>query len=536
MTTACKRISWAALIAAVELARAPTASGIASIAVPYVPRCDESLDSEPIPRLVERITKSNNPFGLAVEGFDAPCASAALGRRGAGAVPALIALLKARDPTIESLAAQALCNQDDRGVAALPYIEKRLRGKDSAFDALAYPALACMGDGAKPAIPIVIRKSVSCSTAAPSDCDAAIAALGGLAQYDRQHVVPHLLSLLDQPAHFEAAAKALEVAGDSARAAQEPLIQKLSAATEAHRGDRAAVLISALRGVGDPVRTAGVMNALLEHPDETDPRSRAAALSALVSVAPGLPTTLQVVLDDGVRRGQFEHFRILAAADPFPPELAPAVVTAIHELKNDPSWVSVLRTALVHTHSDLPCCRPVPALTQDVSEQLAHGLISLTQQSRPIAVNDLVEQLHLQPNNYDDQGDVIFRRLSRKPASQPGASPADLIDSIDVFEERQEIDIVLKAGYCVSEAAVRSQVPAPPQPPQPKTGPPTVTVNGVGRNFGPGLIRFRSPQEKDRCSLMDLGDRCTGDVRIVKTFKDDERCARIPERQVWQGD
>lgn len=522
----------AALITAAGLAGIPIANSIAVIAVPPgIPRCNSSLDSEPIPQLIERIKKSSG-LGVEVEGFDAGCASEALGRRGDGAVPALISLMKTRDPTIESLALSALCSQQNKGVTALPYIEKRLRGKDSVFDKLAYPTLACMGDGAKPAIPIVIRKSVSCSTAAPSDCDDAIAALGDLAQYDRQHVVPHLMSLLDEPAHFEAAAKALEEAGDSARAAQEPLIQKLLEATGAHQDDRAAILISALRYVGDPDRTAGVMHALLEHPDQTDAHSRAAAVSALVWVAPGLPATLQVVLDDGVRRGQFEHFNILASVNPFPSELAPTVVTAIHELQAQPSWVSVLRTALVHTHGDLPCCQPVPEPTHDVSERLAHGLIALTQQSRPIVVNDLIQQLHLDPNNYDDQGNAFFRRLSRKPASNPGSSPESLIDSIDVLEERQELDIVLKAGYCVSEAAVRSRLPPPPVPPEPKSEPPTIIVTGVGRSLGPGLIRFKSPGEKDRCGLMDLGDRCAGYVRIVKTFKDDERCALIPSRGI----
>jgi len=461
----CRNFLAAALITALALARPPTASGIGSIAAPYpempeIPPCSEALNSEPIPQLLERIKKRNDAFIFQVEGFDdPPCVIDALARRGDGALPALISLLKARDPTIESLTLNAL-------------------GR--------------MGDPARPAIPIVIRKSISCSTAHPSECDAAIAALGSLAQYDREQVVPHLTSLLDQPAHFEAAAKALERAGDAARAAEESLIQKLSAATAAHQGDRAATLIS-----------------------------------ALVSVAPNSQATLRAVLDEGLRRGQFEHFNILASANPFPFELAPAVVTAIHELQDQPSRVPVLRTALVHTHSDLPCCQPVPEPTQDVSAQLADGLLSLTRQSRPIGLNDLIRELHLDPNHYDDQGDVIFRRLSRKPVG----NPADLIDSINLSEVRQELDIVLKSGDCVSATAVRDRIPAPAEP---KSRPPTVTVTTVQRKLAPGLIRFMTPQEKNRCGLMDLGGRCTGYVRIVKTFKDDDRCALIPNRGSWQ--
>jgi hypothetical protein len=91
-----------------------------------------------------------------------------------------------------------------------------------------------------------------------------------------------------------------------------------------------------MSGVGDPDRTAGVLNALLEHPDQTDPQSRAAAVAALVSVAPNSQATLQAVLDEGVKGGRFEHFNILASANPFPPELGPAVVAAIHELQAQP--------------------------------------------------------------------------------------------------------------------------------------------------------------------------------------------------------
>jgi hypothetical protein len=384
-----------------------------------------------------------------------------------------------------------------------------------------------MGDMAKPAIPILIRKSVSSSVAVPSERDDAIAALGGLAQYDQEHVIPHLIRLLDQPAHIEAAAKALEKNGGSARSAQEPLIQKLSAAAAVHQGGLAVVLICALRSVGDPGRTAAVLNALLEHSDQTDPYWRTAAVSALVAVAPDSVSTLQVILDEGVRRGQFNYFNILESVNPFPSELAPAVVVAIHKLQDQPGTVSVLRTALVHTHSDMRCCQPVPEPTQDVSSHLADGLLALTQQPRPIVVNDLIQQLHLDPNNYEDQGDVVFRRLSHKPMPNPG-SPAtdDLIDSIDLSEVRQEFDVVLRAGYCVSAAAVRSRLPAPPEP---KSALPTITVSAQGANLGPGVIRFRSPEEKDRCSLVDLGDRCASYVRIVKTFKDDRRCALIPD-------
>jgi hypothetical protein len=191
-------------------------------------------------------------------------------------VPALISLMKTRDPGIESLALAALCGPGHKGATAFPYIEKRLRGTDSAFDALAYPVLVCMGDIAKPAIAILIRKSVSPSTADTSGGNDAIAALGDLAQYEPEQVMPHLIRVLDQPAHIEAAAKALKKNGSSARVAQEPLIQKLSVAASTHQGDLAAVLISALTSVGDSGRTGAVLSALLEHPDQTDPYSRAA--------------------------------------------------------------------------------------------------------------------------------------------------------------------------------------------------------------------------------------------------------------------
>jgi len=86
--------------------------------------------------------------------------------------------------------------------------------------------------------------------------------------------------------------------------------------------------------------------------------------------------------------------------------------------------VSVLRTALVHTHTDVPDGQRAPEPTQDIGDRLADGLLALTQQSRPIVVSDLIQQLHLDPNNYDDQGDIVFRRLSHKPVPDPGSPKA----------------------------------------------------------------------------------------------------------------
>ena len=252
-----------ALITGLGLARIPTATAIAYVyfpPAPDLPSCSVTLDSEPIPRLVKRIKNNDNQFVIPGQfELNAQCASEALGRRGDAAVPALISLMKTRDPRMESLALAALCGPGHKGATAFPYIEKRLRGNDPAFEALAYPVLVCMGDIAKPAIPYLIR-------------------------------------LLDHPAHIEAAAKALEKNGGSARIAQEPLIQKLSIAAAVHQGGLAAVLISALTSVGNPDRTAAVLSALLEHPDQTDPYSRAAAVSALVSIAPGSLQTLQATV------------------------------------------------------------------------------------------------------------------------------------------------------------------------------------------------------------------------------------------------
>ena len=525
---------WAiAIITALGLARIPAAIAIAVISLPNLPGCSAYLDSEPVAQLIERI--KNNVDQSVIPGqleLNAKCASESLGRRGDAAVPALISLMKTRDPTIESLALAALCGPGHKGAPAFSYIEKRLRGNDSAFEALAYPVLVCMGDIAKPAIPILIRKSVSSSSADPSVSNGAIAALGSLAQYEPEQVIPHLIRLLDQPTHVEAAAKALEKNGGSARDAEEPLIQKLSAAAAMHQGGLAAVLISALRSVGDPGRTAAVLGALLEHSDQIDPDSRAAAVSALVSVAPGSLPTLQGIVDEGVRGEQFEYFNTLESVNPFPPELVPAVVAAIHKLQDRPDMVSVLRTALVHTHTDLRAGQPVPETAQDVSNRLADGLLALTQQSRPIVLDDLIQQLHLDPNNYDDQGDVVFRRLSHKPVPDQGSPDTNLVDSLDLSEARQEFDVVLKAGYCVSATAVRSRLPTPEAP---KFGLPTITVSANRANLGPGVIRFKTP-EKDRCSLVDLGDRCANSVRIVKTFKDDARCALIPDRGNWYSD
>ena len=525
------------LITGLGLARIPTATAIAYVVLPppiELPRCNATLDSEPIPQLVERI-KHNDDQSLIPGRFElnALCASEALGRRGDEAVPALISLMKTRDRRMESLALAALCGPGHRGTTAFPYIEKRLRGNDPAFEVLAYPVLVCMGDIAKPAIPILIRKSVSPSTADPSDGNDAIATLGSLAQYEPEQVIPYLIRLLDQPAHIEAAAKALEKNGGSARIAQEPLIQKLSIAAAVHQGGLAAVLISALTSVGNPDRTAAVLSALLEHPDQTDPYSRAAAVSALVSIAPGSLQTLQAILDEGIRGEQLEYFNTLESVNPFPPELAPAVVTAIHKLQGQPHMVSVLRTALVHTHTDLPGGARAPEATQDIGDRLADGLLALTQQSRPIVVNDLIQQLHLDPNIYDDQGDVVFRRLSHKRVSDPGSPKTDLIDSIDLSEVRQEFDVILKAGYCVSATAVRSHLPAPPAP---KLEPPTIIVSADRADLGSGVLRFKSAEKQDRCSLVDLGDQCSGHVRIVKTFKDDARCALIPSRRYWVTD
>ena len=526
-----------ALITGLGLARIPTATAIAYVyfpPAPDLPSCSVTLDSEPIPRLVKRIKNNDNQFVIPGQfELNAQCASEALGRRGDAAVPALISLMKTRDPRMESLALAALCGPGHKGATAFPYIEKRLRGSDPAFEAPAYPVLVCMGDIAKPAIPILIRKAVSPSTADSSAGNDAIATLGNLAQYEPEQVIPLLIRLLDQPAHIEAAAKALEKNGRAARIAQEPLIQELSVAAAMHQGGRAAVLIAALTSVGSPERTAAVLSALLEHPEQTDPYSRAAAVSGLVSVAPGSLQTLQAILDEAVRGEKLEYFNTLESVNPFPPELAPAVVTAIHKLQGQPGMVSVLRTALVHTHTDLRGGQRAPEPTQDIGDRLADGLLALTQQSRPIVVNDLIQQLHLDPNNYDDQGDVVYRRLSHKPVPVPGSPQTDLIDSIDLSEVRQEFDVILKAGYCVSATAVRSRLPAPPAP---KLGPPTITVSADRANLGFGVLRFKSAQSEGRCSLVDLGDQCTDHVRIVKTFKDDARCALIPNPRIWTSD
>ena len=125
-----------------------------------------------------------------------------------------------------------------------------------------------------------------------------------------------------------------------------------------------------------------------------------------------------------------------------------------------------------------------------------------------------------------------MRRLSRKPVPDPGLPGTDVVDSIVLSETDQEFDVMLRAGYCVSPEAVKSPVPAITVQ---ESEPLTITVSADKRFFPRGQIRFMSPDIKNRCDLVQIEYGCDSHVRIVKTFKDDGRCAWLPDHEPWSG-
>lgn len=469
--------------------------------------CPDSFESDSIPSLIDSIKAAGDGGGEA--GFNAGCASKVLARKGEDIIPALISLMETHQRGVEVAALDAVCNPPAHtGATAVPYIEQRLREGGQAFAQAAYPTLACVGEGAASTIPLLMSKSLSINLSFPAEADLAIETLSALYRYDPRRILPHLTRLLDQPAHTLAAARALEKLGHSAQSSQIALQRNLEAAIDSSQDDEAVALIAALGSVGSPQPTVAALVPVL---DLYRPRLTAAAARALVrfgsqaaSAVPGLLRRFNSA--DASDAERTDDVRALLAIDKDAPEFAQALVAALGTRDQDSGLRPILQQALAQTHSDLkPETVPRPAPV-DVSDRLAGALWSLTQQPQPIVLDDLVRTLHIDPNDYVNDGrtaDVALTRKWSPPEESPAGNPVRTVRLTSVIQAAdppsgqprppatQLLELGLDKGTCVSAAGMRGQ-----------------QVSGDPS----------APRSSARSSQLNVGAACTATVSITKIF------------------
>ncbi len=532
---------------------------------PARPPCPISFDSEAIPTLIEDIKAVGNNNWDAVPA--ASCASSVLARKGEDIIPALLSLMETRQRAVEQFALEAVCGPGHTGATAAPYIEKRLREGGLSFAVLAYPTLACIGEGAVPVIPLLLSKSLSVNLSFPTEADLATETLGALYQYDPRRILSHLVRLLDQPAHTVAAANALEKIGRPAQPSEEALRRNLAIAVDASREEAAVALTSALGTVGSarstiealvplldlyqPALTTAAARALgrfgpqasaaipalirrLNSPDAGSPE-RAEDVAALIAIDRHPPELLEALIEDIQRAEDASSNESAAAAlakvDPLPTELAPALVAAIEMRKEDSNVRRLLEQALAHTHSDLkPAAGPTPAPV-DVSDRAGMALWTLTQQSRPIVLDDLVQQLHIDPNEFLYDGRPGDFTLTRKWSPPKAAAQDSLVNSVHLtgvvqsprplpgppgLPAKQLLELGLVKGTCVSAEGIKARIVesgshadiAIVQDYSHRNGALTIPVDGD----------HSSNRSLARASQLEAEPGCGGYVRISKSF------------------
>ncbi len=464
------------------------------------PPCTRSFDSEPIATLVDQVKDFD------AHGWEASCASDALSRKGENVIPALIALMETHRDWAEDLALRAVCGPGHSGATALPYIERRLRAGGLYFALAAYRTLTCLGKVAKPAIPLLIDKSLGIDLSYALEIDDAIETLGHLSRYAPDRIIPHLIRLLDQPAQSAAAARALEEIGRPARAAESSLRRNLDAAVKEREDGVACAIISALAHLGDPKATVPILIPLLDRPGEADATAQALqsigppakpaipalikrlnaadtdsgkqrAVFALVTIDAHSPVVLKAVVDELARA---EIFGVeIASIDaleikPFPPELAPALITAIERRAPDRPTRRLLEYALANTGTQLKPVERAELPPQDVSDRLGVGLLALTAQSQVIMADDVVKQLHLDPDEYvrEGSGPVAYTWRRQMTRVEDSRDP-DLVDTIQLsgvqqfgsLPDTQDLDIVLNNRSCVAMEKISERITRPmPEP------------------------------------------------------------------------
>lgn len=223
------------------------------------------------------------------------CAADDLVARGAAAVPAVVGFLGGSDLYTRDLALRVLTRLGPKAHAALPALMDQIGGRPPNWFNMGhrrlYGAVAALGPAARPAIPLLITQS--------HDLEyryAALHALGKLGQYDPEHVVPYLVSVLERrPEEHDvpAALDALAEIGKPARAALPAILAEIERA-KAGIGPSGSEELSALAAIGEAGESIPALVGLLDHPVLAGSAARA-----------------------------------LAGAGPLPPEFVPALAAAL---------------------------------------------------------------------------------------------------------------------------------------------------------------------------------------------------------------
>lgn len=537
----------------------------AAESAPIAPPCATSFDYESNQALIEDVKAvGDNNWEAA---HLASCASKVLARKGEDIIPALLSLMETKQRAVEQFALEAVCGPGHTGATAVPYIEKRLREGGLSFAVLAYPAIACIGEGAQSLIPLLITKSVGTDTSFPGEADLATEALGALYPYEPGRILSHLIRLLDQPAHAQAAARAIEKIGRPARGAQEALRRNLAAAVDASRDETAIAMIAALSSVGNAESTVGAVLPILDvyrpelttaaahalakfgtqagaavpallrrlNSEDSGAAERAEDVAALVATGNRSPKVLEALIEY-LRRGENSATDELAATtlsrvDPFPADLAALLVTAIEVREAGSTVRRQLEQALAHSGSDLTPAVIAPHPARDIGGELALGLWALTQQSRPIVLDDLVQALHIDPNSYLNEGRPGDTTLARKWVQQDPEAPGSPVGRIRLtgviqtprelsaagaLPAKQILELGLVRGTCVSAQAVKAGLAATGaqrdvaivQDYSSHNGTSTIPVDG-DHSGNLGLAR---------ASQLESGPGCAEVVRIGKSF------------------
>ena len=527
------------------------------------PPCTRSFDSEPIATLVDQVKDFD------AHGWEASCASDALSRKGENVIPALISLMETHQGRAEDLALDAVCGPGHSGATALPYIERRLRAGGLSFALSAYQTLTCLGKVAKPAIPLLIDKSLGIDLSYALEIDDAIETLGHLSRYAPDRIIPHLIRLLDQPAQSTAAARALEEIGRPARSAESSLRRNLDAAVKAREDGIACAIISALAHLGDPKATVAILIPLLDRPGEADAAAQALqsigppakpaipalikrlsaadtdsgkqrAVFALVTIDSHSPVVLKAVVDElaraeifGVEIGSIDALEI----KPFPPELAPALITAIERRAPDRPIRRLLEYALANTGTQLKPVERAQLPPLDVSDRLGDGLLALTAQSQVIMADDVVKQLHLDTEDYVREGSGPVAYTWRRQMARGEDSPdPDLVDTIQLsgvqqfglptsmggfggLPDTQDLDIVLNNRSCVAMEKISERVTRPVPAPSDLA----VVIVSTDSPFRPqGTLMIKGDNSaaasQARSSVISVGVTCSRHITIKKSF------------------
>lgn len=569
LTAVLSLISWPIFAALAAMSIAEPASAIA----PYMgPPCPKALDSQSVAKLVDTIRT------FARIGSDstwlASCASDTLSRRRQDVAPALIPLMESGQKPIEYFALRAVCGPGHSGASALPYIENRLHGGDEVMAQNAYRTLACMGKSAKPALPLLMSKSRSIDIDFAFESEEATKALAELGKYFPKEIIPHLIQLLDEPSHAANAAQALGKIGPTAHSAEPALHRSLASAMDAGRDEAAAALISALAVVGEPHHTVewlipmlyrheestavaaalghigptaqAAIPALVEHFNAPDTliQERRADLWALLAIdgraRPVLEATLDAVTsgvgkDDGTTT-LFIH--ALQGVNPFPADLAPRVITAMAALDAEPLLRTQLAHVLAHTGTSQELAEPTKSVSTDVTDRIGDSLLALTTQTQPIAMEDLVAQLHVDVSEYEHLA-ASNVWLRRKWDAGGGVGARDPVNRIELHEvehyphrvdslssasevaAEQKVELLLNSDVCVSAQDLRARLAKQESLHADAL---TVAVMADRSPHSDGLIvdGDHSPDKsKARSSTLTVGNDCARRVLIQKWFDGD---------------